>query len=115
MIVNLPIPHKLLWPNGSRGHPRAVAGEKKKHKEWAWKAAKASRLPTVGNGLIPVKLTVHANRFGPLPDRDNCIAAMKAYQDGIALAIGIDDKHFAEPSVVFAETRTGRFVIEVGV
>lgn len=115
MRVDLPFPHKLLWPNGSRGHPQAVAREKRKHKEWALWAAREKPLPIVGDGLIPIRLIVHAKAKGPLPDRDNCIAALKAYQDGISAAIGVDDRHFAEPSVTFAESRTGRFVIEVGI
>lgn len=113
MRLDLPYPHKLLWPNG-RGHFMSVSKQKKKHKQWAWGAAKEAGLPVVGDGPIAVRLIVHPKQFGPLPDRDNCVAALKAYQDGIAAAIGIDDKHFAEPTVDFAEARTGRFVIEVG-
>jgi hypothetical protein len=115
MRLNLPFPHKLLWPNGSQGSPRAVAGEKRKHKQWAHHAALAAKLPALTDGPIPIKLIVHANRFGPLPDRDNCVAAMKAYLDGISARLGINDRHFAAPTVEFAPERTGRFVIEVGV
>lgn len=114
MRLDLPFPHKLLWPNGSRGSDRAVSGQKKKHKNWAFLAAKAQRLPIVQDGLIPVKLIVRAKRFGPLPDRDNCVSALKAYQDGISAAIGIDDKHFAEPVVEFSDIRDGRFIVEIG-
>lgn len=114
MIVTLPWPNKLLWPNGSRGDPRAVAGQKKRHKAWAWAAAKEAGMPIVGNGKIPIRLIVHAKPKGPLPDGDNCVAALKAYQDGIAQAIGIDDKHFEVPTVEFALPRDGRFVVEIG-
>jgi len=115
MRVSLPYPDKALWPNGgARTHYGKIARLKKSHKSWAWGAAKTMPSPTVGNGSIRVHLTVHAKPKGPLPDRDNCVAAMKAYQDGIAAAIGIDDKHFQEPTVSFAEPRNGRFVIEVG-
>jgi crossover junction endodeoxyribonuclease RusA len=114
MRVDLPYPHKLLWPNGSRGNPRAVAGQNRTHKSWAYYAAKASPAPVVGDGSIPIKLIVHAKPRGPLPDRDNCVAALKTYQDGIAAALGINDKHFAAPTVEFSPDRSGRFVIEVG-
>lgn len=116
MRINLPFPDKCLWPNGGdRTHPAKIARLKKSHKADAhWAAKAASPSVPVGGGLIPVRLIVHAKAKGPLPDRDNCIAAMKSYQDGIAAAIGIDDKHFSEPVVEFAQPRIGRFVIEVG-
>lgn len=114
MKVDLPIPHKLLWPNGSTGSRYAVSAQKRKHKKWAYWEAKKAGMPTVGDGPIPIRLTVHANRFGPLPDRDNCISASKAYIDGLALAIGVNDNHFAAPTVTFADARTARFVFDVG-
>lgn len=113
MRVSLPYPHKALWPNG-RAHWATKHRETQKHKAWAWGEAMAAKSPTVGDGPIPVRLTVYPKKYGPLPDRDNCIAAMKAYQDGIAQALGIDDKHFAEPVLTFGTPRDGRFVIEVG-
>lgn len=114
MKLDLPFPHKLLWPNGSRGSDRAVAGQKRRHKDWAIWAAKAADRPVLAGGLVPIRLTVHAKAYGPLPDRDNCIAALKVYQDAIASVIGVNDKDFAVPSVEFSPFRTGRFVIEVG-
>jgi hypothetical protein len=101
MIV-LPFPAKILWPNG-RGHWAAKHREFAKHKQWAYHATKA-KLPRCfkWNGT-PVKLAYTvtpktANRI----DLDNTIAAMKAYQDGIAMALGIDDSAFAVPTVTFA-------------
>lgn len=115
MRVSLPYPDKCLWPNGGqKTHFGKIARLKKKHKAWAWLAAQGQTFPVVGDLPIPVHLIVYAKPKGPLPDRDNCIAAMKAYQDGIAEAIGIDDKHFAEPKVTFSDVRNGHFVIEVG-
>lgn len=116
MRISLPFPDKCLWPNGGdRTHPAKIARLKKSHKKAAFWSAKEQRdKMSMQDGLVPVRLIVHAKPKGPLPDRDNCIAAMKAYQDGISAAIGIDDKHFAEPKVVFAEPRDGRFVLEVG-
>lgn len=114
MRLNLPYPHKLLWPNGPRGGRNAVAGEKRKHKEWALYAAKAARAPIVQDGPLPIKLTVHGKPTGPLPDRDNCVAAAKVYLDSVASVLGINDRHFAAPTVEFSDERTSRFVIEVG-
>lgn len=114
MILRLPFPHKLLWPNGSRGSPRAVAGQKRSHKQWAYIHALAERANFLPAEKIGLHIIVHAKPKGPLPDRDNVVAAVKSYQDGIALALGIDDKHFATPTVEFAPVRSGEFVIHVG-
>lgn len=113
MLLDLPYPHKALWPNG-RFHWAAKAREVKKHKNWAFMSARQKPLPTFADGKVPVRLVVHPKATGPLPDKDNCIAALKAYQDGIAAAIGIDDKHFAAPTVEFSDRRTGRFKVEIG-
>jgi hypothetical protein len=64
--------------------------------------------------LVRVHIVVHAKPKGPLPDRDNCVAAAKAYLDGIAQRLGVNDRHFATPTVEFAAPRDGRFVIEIG-
>lgn len=127
--VELPYPHKLLWPNGSRGHVQSVASEKRKHKLWADLAALeavqiagiATRYAEYCGGSVaadtpPLRLNfvIHAKPKGPLPDRDNCVAAAKAYLDGIAQRLGVNDRMFAAPTVEFATPRNGRFVIEVG-
>lgn len=115
MRLDLPYPHKLLWPNGSRGNHRAVAGEKRKHKDWATQTMLGKPAPALTAGLLPIRLIVHPKPVGPLPDRDNCVAALKVYLDAISKRIGVNDKNFAAPTVEFAAERTGRFVIEVGV
>lgn len=114
MIISLPYPHKILWPNGRTRNPRAKAGEIRKHRQWAHMAALAARADFVADDGIGLHITVHAKPKGPLPDKDNVVASVKAYQDGIAQALGIDDKHFATPTVEFASPRTGEFVIRVG-
>lgn len=114
MRLNLPYPDKILWPNG-RGHHMAKHRAFKKHRQWAWNAAKATRLPSVGDGPLPIRVVVHGKATGPLPDADGVVGACKSYLDGISEAIGINDRHFAAPTVEFAPERTGRFIIEVGV
>lgn len=101
-MITLPFPAKILWPNG-RGHHMTKAREFKKHKEWAFHATR-SVLPYCfkHNGervrlkYIVTPKTRHA------VDLDNTLAAMKAYQDGIALALTIDDSLFDLPEIVFA-------------
>lgn len=112
MIV-LPFPHKVLWPNGGRGNRYAHSREAKKHKAWAWAAAKEASV-TLGDGPLRISLTVCPKRTGPAPDADNCVAAAKAYLDGIASALGINDRHFAAPTVTISPERTGQFIIHIG-
>lgn len=62
--VDLPFPHKLLWPNGSRGHVQAVSREKRKHKLWADGAALEAVQRCVDaivvTPLVRVHIVVHA-------------------------------------------------------
>lgn len=115
MKIVLPYPDKLLWPNG-RGHYHAIGRQKVKHRGWAmaatWEVFKGPKgiEPTK---RIPIKLTVAAKPKGPLPDKDNCSAAAKAYLDGIADALGINDRHFEAPVVEFDAARTSQFIFEV--
>jgi len=111
--IDLPWPDKILWPNGpqarNHGHQARVT---KKHREWARLAAFGMDTPEARP--VPIIIEVHPKPRGPLPDRDNCVAAAKAMLDGIADALGLDDREFATPKVVFSPERDGRFVVEVG-
>ena len=105
-------PDKSLWPNG-RSHWATKAREAKKlRKEAAW-ATKAASV-RVGNSPIPVHITVCPKRTGPAPDADNCVAAAKHALDGIADALGVNDRNFAAPTVSISERRTGQFIINIG-
>ena len=69
------------------------------------------------SGPEQVQLTYHISPKprGVFPDKDNAIAAMKAYQDGISLALGVNDKHFLEPKIQFANRVKGGAVrVEFG-
>ncbi len=88
----------------------AKSREVKKHRQWA-------RLATLADNTRPgevrqLVVTVYPKPRGPLPDNDNTSAAVKAYQDGIADAYGVDDRTFAQPRIQFAERcEHGKFVI----
>lgn len=118
MKITLPWPHKLLWPNGSRGHTHQVARIKKAYRHDAEWAAIEARYQYGAfqhdGGEIPVKLIVYAKPKGPLPDKDNCIAALKVGLDAIASQIGVNDRHFAAPVVEFASPRVGKMEVIVG-
>jgi crossover junction endodeoxyribonuclease RusA len=111
-VIVLPFPHKALWPNG-RAHWAIKAREAKKLRQEAAWATKAASL-RIGDSPIPLHITCHPKAKGPAPDRDNIIAAAKAAVDGIADALGINDRHFAAPTVTISNQRTGQFIIEVG-
>lgn len=110
--LELPFPAKILWPNG-RGHHMAKHRAFKAHKQWAWAALQAEPDSEI---RLPVRWSV---TFYPKTrheiDDDNARASLKAYQDGFALALGLDDKHFAAPTIHFAEpVKNGRVVILIG-
>lgn len=102
-MIALPLPAKILWPNGRTRNHRWRNAEFQKHKGWAYNATLAS-LPRCfkWNGeRIKLRYTITPKTAHAI-DRDNCVAAMKAYQDGIALALGVDDSAFAVPVIEFA-------------
>ncbi len=111
-LIELPYPAKILWPNG-RGHWAVKSKAFKQHKEWA-RLAMLGKFPRAENvspvtGKINWKVTFHPKTRHPVDD-DNARASLKAYQDGFALAFGIDDKIFNAPSVTFGETIKGGLI-----
>ena len=112
MIV-LPFPVKILWPNGRTRNYRWRAAEVKKARTMANWAARAAKIK-LGDSPFPVHIEVRPKRYGPPPDVDACISAAKSYLDGIADALGVNDRHFAAPTVSISDERTGQFIITVG-
>lgn len=88
----LPWPPRALSPN-ARTHWRKKAPIAKAYKAACWALAKEAGMVVPGVEKIALWLD-----FYP-PDRrarddDNLIAAFKSGRDGLALALGIDDKRF---------------------
>lgn len=113
MQIVLPWPDKALSPNG-RAHWRTVAEKKGKARDdafWLTKKANtgAGKLTGHESGYA-VRCTFHPKTRHPV-DQDNCLASMKAAFDGIAAAIGVDDRHFAMHTPVIAEPVKGGQVI----
>ena len=113
--INIPFPDKLLWPNGPRGNVHAVKSAKDKAKNWATIAAMeaGARRFVAENTPIPVRLIVYPKPSGPLPDRDNCVAAVKHSLDSIATVMGVNDRDFAAPTVEFGP-RQSRIEVVIG-
>jgi hypothetical protein len=119
ITVDLPYPVKALFPNG-RAHHFEKAREVKRHRAWANHAALAV-LPLnhpvlfAGENALPVRIAVTGKSAGPLPDRDNIVAASKSYLDGIADRLGVNDRRFMAPTVEFiGRSKTGGFTITIG-
>jgi crossover junction endodeoxyribonuclease RusA len=95
MQVTLPFPPKELNPN-QRNHWSVLARAKKRYRELCWVLAlKAGLTPEAVKGWEAAD--VHLNFYPPDRrgrDGDNMLAAMKAGIDGLADAVGMDDKHF---------------------
>lgn len=119
MIITLPWPDKRLNPN-SRAHWRQMASAKAAAREGA-------RILTFGAmqsfektkadyaGLERISYIV---AFYP-PDRrwrddDNMIASFKAARDGIAEAMGVDDRRFAAHYFFRPSEAPGRVEVEIG-
>ena len=92
MIVELPWPAALLSSN-ARPHHMAKARAVKTARTLAWWRCRAERIPALPAQTLPVTITFHPpdNRRR---DRHNCQDQVKAYIDGIAEAVGIDDFHW---------------------
>jgi hypothetical protein len=114
MMIELPFPPASL--SGHQGsHWRKSSPIVKKHREWARLATLAARpssnIPIDSKCDIRVVVTFYpANRRG---DRINYPNRCKAYFDGIADALGVNDSRFV-PSYHFAEpVKDGKVVIGV--
>lgn len=109
--VDLGWPHKHLSPNARvdwRARHRAVSSTR--HKA-GWVTVDASRGVRFDPGQdIRVTTTFYPPDRRPR-DEDNLKASMKAAYDGIADAIGVDDKHFRHQPVRIGEPVKGGMVV----
>jgi hypothetical protein len=97
MTITLPLPHQKLSPN-ARVHWARKSVITRRHRALAWAATREA----LGCGLPRFRgyslafYYVDARRR----DDDNAEASCKAYRDGIAQALGIDDHEL--PKVVLS-------------
>ena len=89
LTITLPLPHPSLWPN-SRKHWAPKAKQTKAHRQRAQlrtlEALAGHRLSFAGYSLA-----FHYPEDKRRRDDDNAAASCKAYRDGIADALHIDD------------------------
>ncbi len=113
-VIELPWPHPALSPN-SRGHWGKKQRATKIAREYAFWAVKEAKIGiAAGDVPILISMTFHP-KTANLPDADNCVASMKASLDGIAQALGMDDRDFriAEP-VIAAPVKGGKVLVTIG-
>jgi crossover junction endodeoxyribonuclease RusA len=109
MIVTLPFPDKRLSPN-ARLHHMALSRAKKTAR-WA-SYALAQPLGKIEASALHVTITICP------PDRrhrdeDNMIASLKASNDGVADAIGVDDSKWRVTHVFGEPVKGGSVTIEI--
>ena len=107
-------PSSNLSPNG-RPNRWEKAKALREAKNEGYVATFAAKPVGFKFGPGPLKVTLHA--FPPVRrdrDDDNLIAAAKAFRDGIAAALGVNDKTFAVQPVQWNEcAKGGRLIFEV--
>ena len=111
-MIELPWPPRELSPN-ARPHHMVRARATKAYRTTAHWAAKAvqARAP-LGAGDIPLNVTFYPP--SKRPDRQNMPGWIKAGIDGIADAIGVNDRRF-DPRYSYAKpVKGGKVVVEVG-
>lgn len=111
ITVKLPYPDKALSPNARVHWGRKAAAVKAARKE-AYFATKAAG-GTIGDGPYAVSIMVYPRSRGVRGDADGVVSCCKAALDGIADALGVNDRHFLAPTVEFSDKREGRIEITI--
>lgn len=118
MIVTLPWPNPGLSPN-ARLHWRKLAELKKSARNdtaWALKAQmdiRARQATIQGSDPIAIKVAFYPPD-ARLRDDDNMVASFKALRDGLADALGVDDRRF-RPHYHFCDPqKPGRVEVTFG-
>ncbi len=117
MIVSLPFPDPSLFPNRRNGkHWTATNAAKVAAREWAEKAAKQAQGAFIPNdGTLPISI-VFVAPDGRHRDLDNCLSAAKAQIDGIADALGVNDRRFRPILIDYIRgDAPGAMIVAVGV
>lgn len=108
--VFLPFPDSALSGH-NKGHWRTVNPVKNKHKEWARVATQEVLKPVREEGDIRVHVRfIPPDRRG---DRFNFPNRIKPYIDGVADAMGVNDKRFLPSFEYLSPSKPGCVEIEV--
>jgi crossover junction endodeoxyribonuclease RusA len=106
IVLDLPFPAKVLWPNG-RGHWAAKARATKSARRMAWTLALEALSGAKPDWQkVSLSWVIHPKTANRLDD-DGPPAALKAFRDGIADALGIDDANFQASYAISGPIRGG--------
>lgn len=109
--VELPFPPAALSGH-AKGHWRGKSAVTKKHRAWAYTAAKACRYAPPLTGDITVYVVFYPpDKRG---DRVNFPNRMKPYFDGIAEALGVNDSRFLPHFQFRAPEKPGCVKVMIG-
>ena len=117
MIIRLPFPAAELFPNRKNGkHWGATNWIKAQQIDAGYFATKAAGSFKDRDGYIPLSL-LYLTPDKRHRDCDNMLAASKALLDGLASALGVDDKRFKPILVDWAHgpDKVGALIVAVGV
>lgn len=107
--LELPWPDKALSPN-ARVHWAQKAKAAKQYRNWAYLACRNAGIKAdKAQGKIHLFIDFYPPDKRPRDD-DNLIASFKSARDGIADALGVDDKHFVCHPFLQAEIVPGGIV-----
>lgn len=116
LTVTLPWPHTALWPNRNLGAAWQVRqGPKVEAKEAGYYEGLQLGVKYAGTLPIPLTVTFCASTKRRY-DLDGAYGACKAYLDGLAKALGVDDSVFEPVTLRRGELRKpGEVLITIGV
>ena len=111
-LIELPFPPATLSGHNN-GHWRSRSGIVSKHRIWAKLATLAGDpVPVPDDGDIRISFTFYPP--DKRSDRLNYVIRVKPYADGVAEALGVNDRRFL-PSFHFAEpVKNPRVVVCIG-
>jgi crossover junction endodeoxyribonuclease RusA len=117
--IELPWPPKQLFPNFRNSHHWSASHKKvKAARMLAWGTtaqllgAGIRSFPIPEAGRLPIRIQAEPpKRAGRPPDEDGFIGACKAYLDGLASALGVDDSKFRLAVEWLPKSGEGRVII----
>lgn len=117
--ITLPWPYKGLSPN-DRVHDRQKRRVKNKYKQDCFYAARAQigtwwKIAAALKGKTEIAIDIDLHPPSARWDEDNGVAAFKYGQDGLALALGVDDNRFRVKRRWAEPVKGGRVVVRVAV
>ncbi len=122
MTIILPIPDRRISPNGQRGHSKGAAIAKarlvREHRTRAMLRTKEALGLAYHAAGLPVPdfagyTLAHYFRTSTWRDDDNADAACKAYRDGIADALGMDDRQLPKLALSTRSKDAGNPRVEI--